>query len=113
MKNILIGLLIASAQLTGTAFAQTNTFPQTGAAGIGTTNPHSSSLLDITSTAKGVLVPRMTKTQRDGISTPAAGLLIYQTNSTPGFYYFDGSGWTAVTPKAGANKTLNNLYSTH
>ena len=35
----------------------------------------------------------MTKTQRDAIATPAIGLLIYQTNSTPGFYYYDGTAW--------------------
>src|ERR1043165_3168461 len=85
-----------------------NTFPSSGSAGIGTTTPNSSSLLDITSTAKGVLVPRMNKTQRDAIATPATGLLIYQTNSTPGFYYYSGTAWTAVSPK-GVNKTLNNL----
>jgi len=42
----------------------------------------------------------MTKAQRDAIASPATGLLIFQTNSTPGFYYYDGSGWNAVTPKA-------------
>ncbi|HYV91633.1 MAG TPA: hypothetical protein VE978_07620, partial [Chitinophagales bacterium] len=63
-------------------------------------------LLEIKSTTKGILIPRMTKTQRDAIPTPiTAGLLIYQTNSTPGFYYYDGSVWVAVTPKAGASKT--------
>lgn len=58
-----------------------------------------------------MLVPRMTKTQRDAIPTPATGLLIYQTNSTPGFYYFNGSGWTAISSK-GANTTLSNLGAT-
>ncbi|MEO6165983.1 MAG: tail fiber domain-containing protein [Chitinophagales bacterium] len=77
-----------------------NTFPSSGSAGIGTTIPNVSSLLDVTSTTKGVLVPRMTKTQRDAIATPATGLLIYQTNSTPGFYYYDGTTWKAVTPKS-------------
>src|SRR5580765_2560432 len=77
-----------------------NTFPSTGAAGIGTTLPNASSLLEIKSTTKGLLISRMTKAQRDAIPSPATGLLIYQTNSTPGFYYFDGSAWTAVTPKA-------------
>ncbi len=48
-----------------------------------------------------MLIPRMTKTQRDAIITPVEGLLIYQTNSTAGFYYYNGSGWTAVTSKKG------------
>ncbi len=68
---------------------------------IGTLAPNASSLLDITSTTKGVLIPRMTKTQRDAILTPATGLMIYQTNSTPGFYFYNGAAWTAVTTKGG------------
>lgn len=76
--------------------AQTNTFPASGAAGIGTITPDGSSLLDISSTTKGALVPRMTKAQRDAITTPATGLLIFQTNSTAGFYYYTGTKWTTV-----------------
>lgn len=76
--------------------AQTNTFPVSGAAGIGTVTPDASSLLDITSTTKGALVPRMTKAQRDAIVAPATGLLIFQTNSTAGFYYYTGTKWTSV-----------------
>ncbi len=83
--------------------AQTNTFPSSGAAGIGTTSPNTSSLLEIRSTAKGFLAPRMTQAQRDAIGSPATGLLIYQTNNTPGFYYYGGSAWKAVTPAATAN----------
>ena len=80
-----------------------NTFPSTGSAGIGTTSPNASSVLEMKSTTKGVLVPRMTLTQRNAIASPATGLLIYQTNSTPGFYYYSGSAWTAVSATAGAN----------
>lgn len=97
----LSALLVAKAQ---------NTFPATGAVGIGTTSPNASALLDITSTTKGMLAPRMTKVQRDAIASPATGLLIYQTNSTPGFYFYNGSAWTQVaTGAGGANKTLSNL----
>jgi hypothetical protein len=80
--------------------AQTNIFPSTGAAGIGTTTPDASSLLEIKSTSKGLLIPRMTKNQRDAIASPATGLMIYQTNSTPGFYYYDGTQWKALTQKS-------------
>ena len=41
----------------------------------------------------------MTKTQRDAIVSPSTGLMIYQTNNSPGFYYYTGTGWTAVKPK--------------
>ena len=62
--------------------------------GIGTTTPHTSSVLEIISTDSGILIPRMTQAQRDVIGTPAEGLLIYQTDNTPGFYYFTGVIWT-------------------
>jgi trimeric autotransporter adhesin len=86
--------------------AQTNTFPSTGSAGIGTTAPDASSALEIKSATQGILVPRMTKNQRDAIVTPATGLMIFQTNSSPGFYYYDGTAWKAVTPKATAGWSL-------
>lgn len=90
--------------------AQTNVFPSTGAAGIGTTTPDHSSLLDIVSISKGVLIPRMTVTQRNAIIKPSTGLLIFQTNSTPGFYYYNGIKWQLLSSNS-ANKTLSNLSS--
>lgn len=62
--------------------------------GIGTTTPDASAMLDITSTDSGILIPRMTQAQRDAIATPATGLLIYQTDNSPGFYYYNGTIWT-------------------
>jgi hypothetical protein len=61
--------------------------------GIGNTNPDPSSILDLTSTTQGMLAPRMTESERDAITSPANGLLIYQTNNAYGFYYWDGSSW--------------------
>ena len=57
--------------------------------GIGTETPHSSSLLELSSTSKGLLVPRMTETQKNQISSPAQGLLIY----SQGFQYKDNWWW--------------------
>ena len=61
--------------------------------GIGTENPEASSIFDVTSTSKGFLVPRMTESQKNSISSPAQGLLVFQTNGTIGFYSYDGSNW--------------------
>lgn len=88
--------------------AQTNTFPLTGSAGVGTITPNASSIVEMQSTTQGMLAPRMTKVQRDAIVAPATGLLIFQTNSTPGFYYYSGAAWTAISTK-GANTSLSNL----
>ena len=62
--------------------------------GIGTTTPNTSSMLDIKSTNSGLLIPRMTLAQKTAIGTPATGLLIYQTDGTAGFWYYDGTIWT-------------------
>ena len=59
--------------------------------GIGTATPHASAMLDVVSTNKGLLVPRVIEANRP--ASPATGLLIYQTNNTPGFYYYNGSTW--------------------
>jgi type VI secretion system Hcp family effector len=54
-------------------------------------NPDASAILDLQSTVKGFLIPRMTETQRDIIQSPATGLLIYQIDGISGFYYNTGS----------------------
>ncbi|NVO20798.1 MAG: DUF1566 domain-containing protein [Bacteroidetes bacterium] len=59
--------------------------------------PDSSSVLDIKSVNRGVLVPRMREGQRDSIVSPARGLMIFQTNGISGFYYFNGQGWVLIT----------------
>ena len=56
--------------------------------GIGITTPDASAMLDVESTTKGILIPRMLQTERNGITTPATGLFIYQTDSPIGFYYY-------------------------
>jgi hypothetical protein len=68
--------------------------------GIGTTTPDVSAKLDISSTSKGLLAPRMTAAQCTAIGTPANGLLVYQTDGTSGFYVNTGTSgspvWTRV-----------------
>lgn len=64
-----------------------------GQVGIGTITPDGSAQLDVSSPNKGMLIPRMNQSARNGIGTPATGLLIYQTDNTPGFYYYNGSAW--------------------
>jgi hypothetical protein len=57
-----------------------------------------SAMFDISSTNRGLLIPRMTQTQRDAISSPANALLIYQTDGTRGFYYYSSfsSSWALL-----------------
>ena len=58
--------------------------------GIGTTNPSASALLELDSSNSGLLIPRMEESERLGIGSAANGLLVYQTDVVPGFYYYDG-----------------------
>ena len=83
--------LLAAVLLTATTFAQV---------GINIETPDPSAALDITSTTGGLLVPRMTKDDRGFIDTPATGLIVYQTDGTPGFYYFNGTSWAAYYSQA-------------
>ncbi|MDA9970343.1 DUF1566 domain-containing protein [Flavobacteriaceae bacterium] len=69
--------------------------------GINTNTPDASSALEIESTTGGILIPRLTQTQRDAITAPATGLMIYQTNQSTGFYFFDGTVWTKINGVAG------------
>jgi hypothetical protein len=71
----------------------------------------SSAILDVKSTNKGVLIPRVTLNQKNAIASPATGLLVFQTNSTKGFYFYNGSAWVALSPK-GVDNALDNLTPT-
>lgn len=64
--------------------------------GIGTTNPDSSSALDVSSNSKGILIPRMTLAERDAITTPAEGLLVFVTDLDM-FYFYDSTASSWVT----------------
>ncbi len=105
---IILAVCFSTYKVNGQA---TNTFPTTGSAGIGTTTPNAKSMLDIVSTTKGVLLPRMTNAQKNAILTPPQGLLIYQTDVTKGFYVYNGTAWSAITASVAgqANKALSNL----
>ncbi len=67
-----------------------------GNVAIGNTIPAATAVLEVSSTTKGFLPPRMTTNQRDAISLPATGLIIYQTDGKTGLYSYNGSAWTAV-----------------
>lgn len=87
IRALVILLLCLSS---GAVYAQNNS-------GIGTTLPDASALLDIEGTSQGMLTPRLTNAQRNAITSPATGLLIFQTDNTATessqFYYWDGWRW--------------------
>ena len=87
--------------------------------GIGTATPDPSAALDIraNSNDKGLLIPRLTISQRNAISgsvSPANGLLIFQTDSTPGFYYYStvSASWVLLGTSSGGTDDQNISGST-
>ncbi|NHN27452.1 hypothetical protein FIA58_017365 [Flavobacterium jejuense] len=71
--------------------------------GINTTSPDASSALDITSTTQGILAPRMTTAQKLAITSPANGLLVYDTDFKE-YSYYDLPATTWVNIKQGRSK---------
>ena len=73
-----------------------NTFYSSGQVGIGTSNPNAAAIIEIASITQGVLFPRMTKLQRDAISTPPIGLMLFVTDDNEGLYIYKTSGWVQI-----------------
>ncbi|GAB3570531.1 hypothetical protein GCM10027578_26880 [Spirosoma luteolum] len=90
----------------------------TAQVGIGTTTPDASAQLEIKAANKGLLIPRVNSTS--DVSSPANGLLVYQTGGTSGFYYNNGSAespvWlllstnSSTTPTGSAGGDLTGSY---
>lgn len=74
--------------------------------GIGNTNPDVSSILDITSTSQGLLVPRMNTSERLLISEPANSLMVYDT-TLKSFYYYDLPSTTWIKLNSASNQRNN------
>jgi hypothetical protein len=76
--------------------------------------PHPSAMLDVESITKGVLIPRVALTNTSSASpiatTPATGLLVYNitsnTNVSPGFYFWNGTGWVQFASSSGGNQWI-------
>jgi hypothetical protein len=98
MKKLMLLAVLAAISLT--------TYAQVG---VGTATPHASAALDVTSTTKGLLPPRMTQTQRNAISTPMAGLMVYCTNCGSGEpQYYNGTSWLNMV--GGGAHTIGESY---
>ncbi|WP_240723562.1 hypothetical protein [Flavobacterium sp. J27] len=71
--------------------------------GINTTSPDASSILDVTSASKGLLIPRMTTSQKNAIVSPANGLMVFDTDSKE-YSYYDTAASTWINIKQGRSK---------
>ncbi|NTW32171.1 MAG: hypothetical protein HGB12_06040, partial [Bacteroidetes bacterium] len=92
LKIIVFSLFTFSFQLlTFNSHAQGIAINTSGAA------PNNSAMLDVSGTSQGVLINRMTTAQRTSISSPALGLLIFNTDCE-NFNYYTNSGWLPLSP---------------
>lgn len=69
-----------------------------------------SSLLTLISTNRGILIPRMTTTQRDAISTPTEGLEIYNT-TTHSKNFYNGSSWQSLSSGGGSTQSIQDVFN--
>jgi hypothetical protein len=99
----ILGIILASFLL-----INSNALAQVG---IGTTNPDASSMLDIQSTSKGFLTPRMTTVQKNAISSPLTGLMVYDTDLDK-FNYYNGSSWIIMESSLNSRDNYKLVKST-
>lgn len=71
-----------------------------GNVGIGTSTPNASALLDVTSTTQGAVLPRMNTTQMNAISSPVAGLMVYNSDSAS-YCFYNGTAWLKMGSGSG------------
>lgn len=84
-----------------------NVFSQ-GSIGIGTSSPHSSAALDITSISRGLLVPRMSQSNRIAIANPANGLLVYDSTLHRLYQFQEGEWRYMLTSQSWGQSTTRN-----
>lgn len=95
-------------------FLLQNLYAQAQSFAINTTGTaaHASAMLDVTSTTKGLLIPRLTTAQRSAIASPGKGLLVYDS-TLKSFYFHDGVNWQPIVNDSNNlwRKNGNNIYN--
>lgn len=103
MKKLILALFFVLT-CSVSAFAQGTSINTTGNAA------NASAILDVSSTTQGMLIPRMTLAQRNAISSPADGLMIYQTDGSRGLYAYDATT-TSWVSQNGSTSTMSIINS--
>ena len=94
--NIASALTFTTSAAGGVTAVEAMRIDSSGNVGIGTTSPNASAILDAQSTTKGVRFPNMTTTQKNAISSPAAGLVVFDTTLAK-LCVYSGSAWQTIT----------------
>jgi hypothetical protein len=100
-------------------FSQINSKAQSLSINTDGSSADNSAMLDVKSSTKGLLIPRLTLVERGNITLPATGLIIFQTDNTAGYYYNAGTGaspnWLRLVNSSDNYWTANgsNIYNTN
>lgn len=97
MKKILLATILL---ISGATYAQN--------VGIGTKTPDPSAILDLNSTSKGLLLPRLKESQRNAIPSPKEGLIVYQNDGNKGIYIYQSGRWNNITSLSSTNTRMMN-----
>lgn len=97
MKKILLATILL---ISGATYAQN--------VGIGTKRPDESAILDLNSSSKGLLLPRLSEKQRTVIPSPAEGLIVYQNDGNKGIYIYQSGKWNNITSLSSTNTRMMN-----
>jgi hypothetical protein len=93
-------------------FSVSNCFSQSVSISNNAAVADTTAILDVSSTTKGLLIPRMTAQQKNAVINPATGLLIYQSDGDSGFYYYNGINWLLLVTTAVTDKLNTLIYTT-
>jgi hypothetical protein len=101
-KVDIAGNAVIGSTYSGTNMAPANGLLVEGKVGVGTSAPVSSAVAEFASTTNGVLLPRMTRAQRNAINSPAEGLMVYCTTcgTNGSLSIFTNGAWMTFSPCA-------------
>ena len=89
------GLIFSTRETTSSSLTERVRITHDGRVGVGV-DPVTTAILQVDSTTKGFLPPRMTNTQRTSITSPEVGLIVYCTDATEGLYVYKSTGWQFI-----------------
>ena len=106
VSNSAGGSIIFGHRTGTTSYAERMRIDYLGNLGIGTSSPNANAILDVVSTTKAFMPPRMTTAQKNAVASPTAGMVVYDTDMK-GISFYNGTAWTTTNNKNVATKTAN------
>lgn len=106
VSNSAGGSIIFGHRTGTTSYAERMRIDYLGNLGIGTSSPNANAILDVVSTTKAFMPPRMSTAQKNAIASPTAGMVVYDSDMK-GISFYNGTAWTTSNNKSVSTKTTN------